>query len=47
MAISISSRTSSDAISSAKSSSSTKSKAGSSKVALVLTRVAVLGNMSP
>ena len=41
MAISISSCTSGDAI------SSTKSKAGSSKVALVLTRVAVLGNMSP
>jgi len=46
MAISISSCTS-NAITSTKSSSSTKSEASSSEVALVLSRVAVLGNASP
>ena len=41
MTISISSYTSGDAM------SSTKSKASSSKVAMILSRIAVLGNASP
>ena len=46
MPISISSCTS-NAMSNTKSSSSAKSEASSSEVALVLSRIAMLGNMSP